>query len=212
MIRIEKTKEPKSWTMHRLTEGSQYEASSDLRDSLLVEQGDICAYCMRRIPVADSGTSETTRIEHVRPQSQLSREEAMDYRNMVICCPGAMASTSKKDCHCDRHKGEIPISFTPFDPNFINTISYRSDGTIESTNKEYDRELNEVLNLNVGILKANRKAVRKQLIDTLGSRTWKKSDIEKILKIYSSKDAEGKKKEYCGVVIQYLSKKLRQFQ
>ncbi len=212
MIRIVKTKEPKSWTKHRLTDGALYEASSDLRDSLLAEQGEICAYCMRRIPVADAGTSETTRIEHIKPQSNLSREEAMDYRNMVICCPGAMASTSKKDCHCDRHKGETFISFTPFDQNFIDTLSYKSDGTIESSNKKYDKELNEVLNLNVGILKANRKAVRNQLIATLGTREWKKSDIEKILKIYSSKDAEGKKKEYCGVVVQYLTKKLRQYQ
>ncbi|MDE6769109.1 MAG: TIGR02646 family protein, partial [Muribaculaceae bacterium] len=211
MIRIDKSREPKSWTQHRLTSGAKYEeATSDLRDSLLEDQGYICAYCMRRIPVSDKGTDETTRIEHINPQSELSREEAMDYRNMVICCPGATASTSKKECHCDRHKGEIKLSFTPFDQNFINTLSYKSDGTIKSSNGEYDKELNEVLNLNIAILKANRKEVRKQLIESLGKRVWKKGDIEKILKIYSEKDSEGKKKEYCGVVIEYLTKKLHQ--
>lgn len=212
MIRIDKSKEPKSWTQHRLTPGAKYEATPDLKDSLLEEQGYICAYCMRRIPVSDKGTDETTRIEHVNPQSSLSREEAMDYRNMVICCPGAMASTSKKQCHCDRHKGESKVSFNPFDQNFLNTLSYKSDGTIKSSNGKYDKELNDVLNLNIAILKANRKAVRKQLIESLGARVWKKGDIEKILKTYSEKDSEGKKKEYCGVVIEYLTKKLRQFQ
>ncbi|MDE6335882.1 MAG: TIGR02646 family protein [Muribaculaceae bacterium] len=212
MIRIDKSREPKSWTQHRLTAGAKYEATPDLRDSLLEEQGYICAYCMRRIPVSDKGTDETTRIEHINPQSGLSREEAMDYSNMVICCPGAMASTSKKECHCDRHKGENKMSFSPFDQNFINTLSYKSDGTIKSSNVEYDKELNDVLNLNIAILKANRKEVRKQLIETLGKRVWKKGDIEKILKIYSEKDSEGKKKEYCGVVIEYLTKKLRQLQ
>lgn len=209
MIRIIKTREPRSWTEHRLTDGAQYEASSDLRDALLADQGYLCAYCMRRIPTQDKGTTETTRIEHIIPQSKISIEEAMDYRNMVICCPGAMESTSEKECHCDRHKGENPISFTPLDPNFINTLSYKTDGSITSTNTIYDQEINNVLNLNLEILKANRKAVRNQLITLLGKNDWKKGDIEKVLRIYSEKDKDGKKKEYSGVVISYLTKKIR---
>lgn len=59
------------------------------------------------------------------------------------------------------------------------------------------------------MLKANRKAVRRQLIDSLGKKEWKKGDIEKILKVYREKDASGSRKEYCGVVIDYLTKKLR---
>lgn len=212
MIRIVKSKEPPSWTKHRLTAGATYEATPDLRESLLEDQGYICAYCMRRIPVADKGTAETTRIEHITPQSHLTKEEALDYSNMVICCPGAIASVSKKECHCDRHKAELPISFTPFDQNFINTLSYTTDGTIKSSNADYDKDINEVLNLNIALLKANRKAVRKQLITSLGKREWKKVDLEKILKAYSEKDSEGKKKEYCGVVIEFLTKKLRQLQ
>lgn len=211
MIRIEKTKEPNSWTAHRLTEGAKYEATSDLREALMADQGYICGYCMRRIPVQDKGTAETTRIEHVVPQSVLSREEAMDFRNMIICCPGAITSTSEKECHCDRHKGEKPISFTPFDENFIDTLSYKNDGAIISSNPIYNREINDVLNLNEGMLKANRKAVQKQLIESLGKHAWKKGDIEKILKIYRGRDASGRKKEYCGVIISYLTKKLRQF-
>ena len=211
MIKIDKTKEPQSWMKHRLTDGAGYEASSDLRKTLLADQGYICAYCMRRIPVKDNGTDETTRIEHIIPQSSLSREEAMDYRNMVICCPGAIASTSEKECHCDRHKKENPINFTPLDQNFINTLSYKNDGSIISSNQLFNQEINDVLNLNISMLKANRKAVRRQLIDILGKgkKEWKKSDIEKILKVYREKDSSGKKKEYCGVVIDYLTKKLR---
>ena len=209
MIKINKTKEPSSWTKHRLTEGATYEATSELREALLADQGYICAYCMRRIPVQDKGADETTRIEHIVPQSSLSREEAMDYRNMVICCPGAIQSTSKKECHCDRHKGEMSISFSPLDQNFIDTISYRNDGSIISSNQLHNQEINEVLNLNIGMLKANRKAVRRQLIDSLGKKEWKKGDLEKILKVYREKDASGSKKEYCGVVVDYLTKKLR---
>lgn len=210
MIRIVKTKEPQSWTEHRLTPGSKYEATADLRNALLADQGYMCAYCMRRIPATtDKGASETTRIEHIKPQSTLTREEAMDYGNMVICCPGAIASTSEKECHCDRHKGEMPISFTPFDQNFIDTLSYTNDGSIKSSNPKYDQEINQVLNLNINMLKANRKAVKAQLIKSLGENGWKKGNLEKILRSFSEKDPEGKKKEYCGVVISYLNDKLR---
>ncbi len=209
MILIEKGREPHSWTEHRLTEGAKYEATPALRDALLAEQGYICAYCMRRIPVQDKGTDETSRIEHIIPQSELSREEAMNYGNMVICCPGAVNSTAYRDSHCDRHKGENPISFTPFDRHTIETLSYKSDDTIESTDKDYNRDINEVLNLNNPLLKRNRKAVRDQIIKSLGKKEWKRADIESMLNTYLSKDANGCRKEYCGVAIHYLTRKLR---
>ena len=104
MVVIEKGKEPDSWTQHRKTPGSEYESTPELRDSLLKDQGFICAYCMRRIPVTDHGTTESSRIEHIIPQSMLTREQAMEYSNMVICCPGAISSISEKLTHCDRHK------------------------------------------------------------------------------------------------------------
>lgn len=211
MIKIEKEKEPKSWTTHRLTPGAVYEATDDLRDTLLADQGCICAYCMRRIPVSDKGCDETTRIEHVKPQNLLSREEAMDYGNMVICCPGAISSTAAKDSHCDRHKGKIPVKISPFSQEDIDTISYKNDGSISSSDSDLDKDLNETLNLNNPLLKANRKTVRAQLAESFSRRQMKKSDFEKLLTAFSSKDSEGRRKEYCGVAISYIKKKLRQF-
>lgn len=211
MIKIEKGKEPKSWTTHRLTPGAVYEATDDLRDTLLADQGCIYAYCMRRIPVSDKGCDETTRIEHVKPQNHLSREEAMDYGNMVICCPGAISSTAAKDSHCDRHKGNIPVKISPFSQEDIDTISYKNDGSISSSDSDLDKDLNETLNLNNPLLKANRKTVRAQLAESFSRRQMRKSDFEKLLTAFSSKDSEGRRKEYCGVAISYIKKKLRQF-
>ncbi|MBD5357299.1 MAG: TIGR02646 family protein [Bacteroides sp.] len=210
MIKIEKSSEPKSWTSHRLTKGAVYEANDDLRNTLLKDQGYICAYCMRRIPAKDNNTTETSRIEHIKPQSTLSREEAMDFSNMVICCPGAITSTEHKLTHCDRHKAENPIHFSPLDTNFISTLSYKTDGSIVSSNKKYNNEINSILNLNIPILKQNRKEVRNTVISMLGKGNWSKAELEKILQRYSSKDADGKLPEYCGVVISYITKKLRQ--
>lgn len=212
MILIKKTTEPASWTEHRLTEGAQYEATKDLRNALLRDQGYICAYCMRRIPVTDKGTGETTRIEHIYPQSGLSREEAMDFGNMVICCPGAMATTADGQTHCDRHKKETKISFSPLDANFISTISYGADGTIRSSVRKYSEEMDSVLNLNQSLLKLNRKAVWAKIIEILGKKDWKKADIEKVLKTYTSRDKDGKLKEYCGIAIYLITKRLRRYQ
>ena len=89
MRKVDKRPEPKEWVEYRQTPGAKYEAISELRSSLLEEQGYVCAYCMRRIPVKDRNSNETSRIEHV-----LSREKhpdrELDYHNMVICCPGAI--------------------------------------------------------------------------------------------------------------------------
>lgn len=211
MIKIDKGKEPESWMRHRLTPGAVYEPSNDLRHALLDDQGYICAYCMRRIPVTDKGCDETTRIEHKVPQDTLTDKEAMDYANMLICCPGAISSTAKNECHCDRHKGNTPVLVSPFNQNHIDTISYKSDGTIVSSDPNIDKDLNETLNLNIQLLKANRKYVKQKLVEAFGRHPMGKSDFIKILDAFSSRDTERRKKEYCGVVIWYINKKLRQF-
>lgn len=43
MRKINKNREPKEWTRHRLTSGADYEAIPELRQSLLEEQGYLCA-------------------------------------------------------------------------------------------------------------------------------------------------------------------------
>lgn len=53
MIKIAKNKEPKEWTEYRNTPGVDYQSIPELVESLLKEQGYICAYCMRRIPHRD---------------------------------------------------------------------------------------------------------------------------------------------------------------
>lgn len=205
MIPIIKTKEPNSWLLHRRTPGASYEATPDLRLSLLKDQGFICAYCMRRI----EDDAAKTRIEHLKPQALLSSEaERMDYSNLVICCSGDLEGTRHDCTHCDRHKGNEEISFSPLSNYAVSTIRYKSDGTIESSDSSINDDINKVLNLNIPILKRNRKRVKDGLVCLLGKKEWKKADLEKLLVKYSSKDKDGKFIEYCGVVIKYLQKKL----
>ena len=91
------------------------------------------------------------------------------------------------------------------------------DGEIVSSEDKYNNELNDVLNLNTPILKENRKnaweAVKKELIALKGEKPWNKAILSKYIKKYSYKTEKGGKFKltpYCGVVLFFLQKKLKQ--
>ena len=222
MILIKKNPEPRAWLEYRSTPGVDYQSIPELVDSLLEEQGYICAYCMRRIPRKDRlykrdgktfvNTNEDHRIEHMQSRENHD-DKKLDYSNMVICCPGHIGNED----HCDRLKGSKDISFSPLDSHFIATLSYKVDGEIVSSEDKYNNELNDVLNLNTPILKENRKnaweAVKKELIALKGEKPWNKAILSKYIKKYSYKTEKGGKLKltpYCGVVLFFLQKKLKQ--
>jgi len=205
MIRINKGQEPNEWLQYRLIPGAKYEAIPELRDALLMEQRYICAYCMRRIPVKDNNSNETSRIDHIKCREHYPELE-LDYNNMVICCPGSIDG----DFHCDKKKGNSDISFTPFDIHFINTISYETkSGKIKSSNSVWNNEINTMLNLNNTLLQLNRKQVIEGIRTILGNKQWTNAQLNIQLSKWQSFDNKHKQKEYCGVVIWYLTKKLK---
>jgi uncharacterized protein (TIGR02646 family) len=207
MKKIEKNAEPREWTEYRLTPGVDYQAIPELRDSLLEEQGYICAYCMRRIPIKDKNSTETSRIDHILSRTK-HEDLKLSYQNMVICCPGAIDNDK---FHCDKCKGEEDITFNLFDEVFISTISYNSkDGAIKSSNAIYDKEMQGMLNLNHALLQKNRQQTLQGVTAVLNRKQvpWKKSEIRKLLEQWQNKDITGQFKPYCGIVIWYLNKKI----
>jgi len=198
MIRINKGQEPNEWLQYRLTSGVEYAAIPELRKALLIEQGYICGYCMKRI-------SDNGRIEHIKCRERYP-EHKLDYNNMIICCSGETGA----DFHCDRKKENRDISFTPFDTNFIDTVSYATkSGKIKSSNTNWNDELNNVLNLNFKILQNNRKQVIDAICLYLNKKGWTNTQLISQLLKWQSFDNEHKLKEYCGVVIWFLQKKLK---
>ncbi len=212
MIKISKGKEPKEWTVYRNTPGVDYQATPELVDALLKEQGYLCAYCMRRVPCKDKIANEDHHVEHLLSRAGHD-DRKLDYGNMVICCPGHIGDED----HCDRRKQSQEVSFSLFDANFISTLYYKTDGEIASTNVQYNTELNNVLNLNTPLLKENRKStwegVKQSLIKNQGNKPWRKAALEKCLDKYRTmRNCDGKLKyiPYCGIVIYFLEKKIRQ--
>lgn len=208
MKKIVKLPEPREWKEYRNTPNATYKSIPELRDSLYKEQGYICAYCMRRIPCRDPHSTENHKIEHIQCRNKYGIR-SLDYSNMIMCCPGNIGGYR---LHCDSSKGNQNISFTPFDDCFIDTLSYGfKDGHIKSSNKKYDQDINEILNLNNSLLKFNRKTTLEGVLYTLQKKNFSKSCITRILKKYESKDKDGKFLEYCGIVIYYLKKRLKQY-
>lgn len=207
MITINKGNEPAEWTAYRNTPGATYQAIEPLRTALLNEQGHICAYCNRPIPVTNSENKETSRIEHIHCRDNYP-ERQLDYTNMVVCCPGFIDGTE----HCDKSKKNHNISFTPFDPNVQQSVSYGAkEADIKSSNATWNNEIDTILKLNNKLLKKNRNETLDGVRAILDKKKWSRAHIENKLMEWTNIDNEGKYKAYCGIVIWYLNKKLRQF-
>lgn len=206
MRKILKQLEPREWTKHRLTPGAKYEAVPELRKALLEEQEYLCAYCMRRIPIRDTNSNESTRIDHILSRTK-HPELQLNYSNMVVCCPGAITS----DFHCDKQKGENDITINLFEDHFFDTLSYSSkDGRIKSSDAESDRQINELLNLNHALLKRNRLETLRGVILMLNRIGWTSSNIRHQIEIWNQKDQQGHYKPYNSIVVWFLKKKMEQ--
>ena len=206
MRKILKQLEPREWTKHRLTPGAKYEAVPELRKALLEEQGYLCAYCMRRIPIRDTNSNESTRIDHILSRTK-HPELQLNYSNMVVCCPGAITS----DFHCDKQKGENDITINLFEDHFFDTLSYSSkDGRIKSSDAESDRQINELLKLNHALLKRNRLETLRGVILMLNRIGWTSSNIRHQIEIWNQKDQQGHYKPYNSIVVWFLKKKMEQ--
>ena len=222
MRKITKNTEPKAWTQYRLTPGAAFKPIPELVNSLLDEQGYICAYCERRIPCKDAveGTpgAENHRIEHLRTQSTSKKtgiSTDLDYSNMVVCCPGNIARDGAENYHCDKRKGDVDLRISPLDDTMMSTIQFTPSGLIKSTDSQLDREINENLNLNQQLLRSNRKETWIGIARGLKAKDWNVSNIRHLIDVWESKHKENINghmvlayKPYCSMVLYMLNKKL----
>ena len=158
MKAITKGPEPVSLTAHRQTPHCDYDnyaAKNELRNALVTEQRGLCCYCMGRIRPEQA----SMKIEHWRSQARYSGEQ-LSYRNLLAACLGGHGRPAHLQ-HCDTRKGEGDLEWNPADPaHHIETrIRYEPDGSIHASEVDFDGQINNVLNLNLPVLKNNRKAV-----------------------------------------------------
>ncbi len=128
MIEIKKSREPRRLEQYRQKPGATYSdmeadeenkgLKAEILESLLNDQGHLCAYCMRRIPEKrelPKGVPPVT-IEHWLPQNPDNKADlgqGLDYRNMFAVCAGNRGSGDKRSLTCDARRGNEPLKVNP---------------------------------------------------------------------------------------------------
>ncbi len=157
MRMIAKGAEPVSLTTHRSTPHCDYDNYPDkdtLRTALVAEQRGLCCYCMCRIEERPA----SMKIEHWRCRANYPERE-LDYRNLLASCRGGEGMARDRQ-HCDTSKADDDLLWNPADSQrrVENRIRYGTDGAIQSDDPRFDRQLNDVLNLNLPRIRNQRKA------------------------------------------------------
>lgn len=228
MIEIKKGREPKELVTYKQTVGASYDNmhgapsgkfKSDgtpisvydiVLESLIEEQGGLCAYCMKSIPEKRNNPNAT--IEHIKTQSQCEMEGdlsgPLDYRNMLAVCSGNRNSTSNDDKTCDARRQNSPLTLNPLIPNTLKSIKYKNDGIIYSDDNSINMQLNDVLNLNCKTLQLP--DTRKSVLDTMLNqlrKNYPKGDINTHLKrLLNHYQTQSPKEPYVGIIIWWLKK------
>ena len=205
MRAIDKGKEPPSLTTHRGMGHSSYDNYQDkdaLRTALVKEQSGLCCYCMKRI----HDDRNQMKIEHWRCQAKYPDKQLI-YRNLLGACLGGEGRPGHKQ-HCDTKKGNSELRWNPAEPShqIEATITYRLDGTICSSDSCFDRQLNDVLNLNLALLKNNRKAAFDEVLK------WWKGERQpvsrrRLEKKIANQERPGPLEPYIPVAVWWLQEK-----
>lgn len=158
-----------------------------------------------------------TKIEHYQARNT---ENELEYTNLLAVCYGNQSSPDsevkgeKKRLTCDSMKGNQVLHINPQNQEDMATIYYDNSGKIYSTNKEYQDDLQNILNLNdsYGYLIENRKAVIDVVMKEL--RTARNSQEAKTIlvrfkRMVSNWSYGDKYMEYVGVLRWYVDKQLR---
>lgn len=211
MKKIHKLAEPRQLIEYRSKPGAVYDGpqfttvKKSIKIQLLKEQGYLCAYCMTRIKIEDM------KVEHFLCQTGNSLEQ-LNYKNLLGCCNGGEGQKSRNQT-CDTKKGSSSILFSPADNmcNIESKIKYSRSGRVSSDDVNFEKQINEILNLNYSRLILNRESALEGAISFLSKKagTRSKIEIQKVIDIYTTKDANSKFKEYSGYLLYYLNRKLK---
>ena len=189
MRSIRKGNEPASLLQHRQTQHSNFDNFEDkdlLRQALVTEQRALCCYCMGRI----HPSRESMKIEHWRCQAHYPTEQ-LRYRNLLGACTGGEGQPLKFQ-YCDTRKGDRDLRLNPAElaHQVEAHVRYEADGSILGSDSEFDCQLNDVLNLNLPLLKQQRKS----LLD--GLLGWWKAEKDR-LNAPVSRDRLIRKRDKC---------------
>lgn len=211
-----RNKEPKELVVYReTTPNPTYEGFHEkkiVRQSLIEEQGYICAYCMGKIKDADDCSIEHYIAQTKHESSPYSLEEhkrnTLLYSNMLAVC----LNNSE---HCDKKRGKTPFKLlNPHLKTCETLITYTLDGKVTHSGKvkeAVDFDI-DTLGLNCDKLKKCRKAVIDEIWDRFKEDHPKKTWSRELFLDYAQKYRTKQKKRggvyrfhaYCNFIVWYF--------
>jgi uncharacterized protein (TIGR02646 family) len=209
MRTIQKGPEPKSLLEYRKTADAHYDGyqeKQEVREQLVKEQRGLCCYCQSRIRANSAGM----KIEHWQSQSPTKYpERQLDYINLLGACFGGQKNgerSPRDKHHCDTRKGDADICFclTDRDHPIERHLRFLGDGRIQSGVVDIQRDIDEVLRLNISHLQENRKSVLKAFQQRLVN--GEPLDVAKELPKWDGTRA-GELPEFAQVIVYWLQKK-----
>ena len=136
----------------------------------------------------------------------------LDYSNMLACCQGNQGQDPSFYI-CDKRKADSDLKYNPSNlRHFILTrLYYDGQGQIKSLEVDFDKQLNNVLNLNDTRLIKNRQSARRIVNERLNrnSGTRKKSTIKTLIQNLKERNDKYSFTPYYGYLIYHLENKIR---
>lgn len=221
---VKKGKEPASLTRWKRSTGDYRNKSweelgsgiaTDIRNSLIEEQGHICCYCGVEIDGRNS------HIEHFKPQANGKFPlEKFDYKsNLLASCNSITTQKGKhrkKYLHCGERKGDWfdqDLIVSPLDQFCEDYFEYSSDGGIRPTKEPNKKKKARVTikqsGLNVASLNQKRKAAieaafpDEELFDK--GKTEARKAISLLIREFKKKNRQGKFAPFCTAIVSLLT-------
>ncbi len=178
--------------------GADYpEIKSEVKRTLIQEQGYICCYCECRINTNDS------HIEHFRPQSDPS-VDPLDFSNLICSCLKDKVAGDPLHCgHLKNNWFDSILLISPLDASCETKFRYKSDGSISPADPDDQsaKETIDRLGLDIPKLRAMRKQAIAQFTDI--ENPFKPSELQEFVTKYLQQDSQGKFSQFW-TIIKYL--------
>lgn len=177
----------------------------ETKESLLKEQGWVCAFCGRKI---DAGGSH---IEHFLPRSEFP-EHHLDYANFFASC-GPSGEKSAPQI-CGDAKGDWiptdPVNLIPSHLDCEKRFRYESNGAVNPVDPS-DHHVSKAikaLNLNDNSLQLVRKSILAGLEAAIHAGEITAQNAADEISSWRARDADGRCKNFGHVAARYLEEEL----
>ena len=187
----------------------------EVREQLMRDQGNLCAYCQRRIPCTMAQPHlPDMHVEHWRTQSH-DDESTRQWSNLLAVCPGNPTledGSARESLHCDTSRGNAPLFLHPVygqGPDPRKHLRYDYEGGIHASDGPNEYKVNNdlrLLNLDAPRL---RRILRDLLRDKLKTGGFKANAIRDFYRRYAPKQ-DANSLECCQVARFYLTRWARQ--